>query len=170
MVCNTNCIMKQAYEDNATYFFRSNDDTEYKSTNWIAPMIDALHAFDPPLLGVVGPLCKEGNTDILTHDFTHRTHMEIFNTYYPPVFENYFCDDWVSNVYGPNRTSVVTSVNVRHHLTRGHATSRYKFDFALYNHIVPLYLDGAQKINQFLDQKHRGKYPKFVANYTLKDL
>ena len=33
--------------------------------------------------GVVGPTCREGNTNILTHDLVHRTHLEIFEYYYP---------------------------------------------------------------------------------------
>jgi len=58
---------------------------------------------DPPNLGVVGPLCKQGfsflniashfihiyskkgNTKILTHDFVSDLHMTIFqDNYYPP--------------------------------------------------------------------------------------
>ncbi|KAK7236540.1 hypothetical protein SO694_00243012 [Aureococcus anophagefferens] len=34
-------------------------------------------------VGAVGPMCKQGNRKILTHDFTHRKHMDIFEgTYY----------------------------------------------------------------------------------------
>jgi len=48
-------------------------------------MIKELASLDPPNVGAVGPLCRQGNTKILTHDFTHRTHMEIFgHLYYPP--------------------------------------------------------------------------------------
>ena len=35
---------------------------------------------------------------ILTHDFTHRTHMLIFEHYYPPVFSDWWMDDWISKV------------------------------------------------------------------------
>ena len=37
-------------------------------------------------VGAVGPACRQGNRRILTHDFTHKTHMEIFGgQYYPPA-------------------------------------------------------------------------------------
>lgn len=88
MVCNTNCIARKAYHDGVEYFFRSNDDTEFKTTDWITTYISALDRFNPPRLGVVGPTCKQGNNKIMTHDFTHRTHLEIFDmNYYPPILK-----------------------------------------------------------------------------------
>jgi len=32
----------------------------------------------------------------MTHDMVHRTHLKIFETYYPAVFHNWFVDDWIS--------------------------------------------------------------------------
>ena len=63
--------------------------------------VDALTGFDPPNLGVAGPICPEGNTLIMTHDFVHRTHLAIFAPfYYPPIFSDWWMDDWISHVYG----------------------------------------------------------------------
>lgn len=102
MVCNTNCVMRkvwgggcattsavpvsksahtplqqQAYDDGADYFFRSNDDTEFVSHGWIPNFVKRLARMNPPNVGLVGPNCRQGNVAILTHDFTHRTHMEV---------------------------------------------------------------------------------------------
>ena len=64
-------------------------------------------------VGVVGPLCRQGNQQILTHDFVHRTHMEIFDmNYYPPELVDWWMDDWISFVYGSQRSMKAYSVEV----------------------------------------------------------
>merc|ERR1712147_160284 len=67
-------------------------------------------------VGAVGPMCKQGNRKILTHDFTHRKHMDIFEgTYYPPELSDWWMDDWISGVYGADRTLRGEVVEVVHH-------------------------------------------------------
>ena len=34
----------------------------------------------------------------------HRQHLMIFPTYYPPVFTDWWMDDWITHVYGKGRT------------------------------------------------------------------
>ena len=65
-----------------------NDDTEF-ATPWAQAFVNVLQGLGPPY-GVVGPSCPEGNRNILTHDFTHRLHQEIFEDYYPPVLSDWF--------------------------------------------------------------------------------
>ena len=79
-----NVAAAAAFTDGADFFFRLNDDTVL-AKNWLMPLVDALANFDPPFVGVTGPMCtgNRASTDIMTHDFVHRTHMEIFPTYYP---------------------------------------------------------------------------------------
>lgn len=77
-----NVITKHAYDNGADYIYRVNDDTEMKGP-WAKRFIQELHKMGEPY-GAVGPLCQQGNRKILTHDFTHRTHMEIFNGFYYP--------------------------------------------------------------------------------------
>ncbi len=88
---------------------------QFMSSFWTSEFISTLKEFDPPYLGVVGPTCYEGNTDILTHDFVHRTHIDIFGTHYPPEPTDWWLDDWISLVYGPNNTMKVANVVVTHH-------------------------------------------------------
>ena len=39
------------------------------------------------------------------HDFTHRLHMQIFKQqYYPAKLVDWWMDDWITFVYGRNRT------------------------------------------------------------------
>lgn len=76
-------MARAAYRDGAMYFYRINDDTEIL-TNWPKVFVKAIHSLSYPY-GVVGPICRQGNNQILTHDFVHREHMEIFEmNYYPP--------------------------------------------------------------------------------------
>lgn len=69
-----------------------------------------------PPFGVVGPYSGQNNIRILNHDFTHRTHMEIFEgNYYPPQLSDWWMDNWISMVYGHRRTRQATSIEINHH-------------------------------------------------------
>ena len=71
--------------------------------------VRTLKSMGPPY-GVVGPAHKGGNTSILTHDFVHRTHMDIFDQkYYPPELVDWWMDDWATHVYGEARTKKIES-------------------------------------------------------------
>jgi hypothetical protein len=74
-----------AFKEGADYVFRTNDDTQMPTTKgWETMFISDLRSRRPvPNLGVVGPMHSGGNTDVLTHDFTHRTHAVIHGFYYP---------------------------------------------------------------------------------------
>jgi hypothetical protein len=165
MVAASNCAIKTAYDDGAEYWYRVNDDTNLHTPNWIRDFISTLANFKPPNLGVVGPVrdavvecrcqqrlhkfhdlpfnfsvqkCKQGNTKIMTYDFVHRTHLEVFGWHYPPSLgvqrillrffqcyvasnylfaENWWCDDWISRVYGKQRTQKVDTQEVVHLMT-----------------------------------------------------
>ena len=120
---NEACL--KAYDDGADYIVRINDDTEFISKYWTSIGIAKLLSFSPPNFGVVGPTCDQGNKEILTHDMTHRTHMEVFSLeYYPVGFGNIFLDDWVSRVYGNSRTAKLDNWHVYHHVR----FTRYKID------------------------------------------
>ena len=118
-------ITKTAFQANADYIYRVNDDTEL-ATPWAADFVRALRSLDN--VGAVGPSCAQGNRKILTHDFTHRTHMNIFGEdfYYPPALSDWWMDDWISGVYGPERTLRADSVEVVHHTF--HHGQRYVVD------------------------------------------
>jgi len=114
-----NALMRDAFKLNADYLVRVNDDTEFKTFGWIALGIAQLLEFKPPNVGVVGPTCYQGHTRIQTHIMVHRTHLNIFDNYYPVVLNNWFVDDWISTVYGPARTSKLHLWVVHHHVEPG---------------------------------------------------
>lgn len=142
-------ITMRAYELGADFIYRVNDDTELAAP-WATKFAQALTALNN--IGVVGPYCKQGNRRILTHDFTHRSHMDIFDkTYYPPQLSDWWMDDWISMVYGPDRTWRADDVEVVHH-TEQHG-QRYKVDKSHVFLLEDLVAQGRTAIRSYLTRR-----------------
>lgn len=41
------------------------------------------------------------NNDIATQFLIHKTHWEIYEFVFPPLIKNWFCDDWMNEIYPP---------------------------------------------------------------------
>ena len=128
-----NDAMMAAYMDGIAYYYRVNDDTVMETTDWTEKLVDQLLRFNPPNVGVSGPWFRDGNIAILTHDFVHRTHIDIFGFYYPRVFTDWFADDWITGVYWPERCRKVPGTKIRHTMARG---SRYVVHFEKANRVA----------------------------------
>ena len=147
-------MARAAYDMGADYFYRLNDDTEIAG-KWPTKFVGALNSLPAPF-GVVGPHCKQGNTGILTHDFVHRTHMEIFSmNYYPPELVDWWMDDWISRVYGYKRTLECQSCLVVHH-TGAHG-QRYQVDRENFKNLERLISEGRQLIRKWMLQHNVSK-------------
>ena len=109
-----NDAMMRAYLENCDYFYRINDGISMQTANWTEQMIDQLQRFDPPNIGVVHPTHTEDNWNNLTNDFVHRTHIQIFGFYYPRIFWNNNGNMWMGEVYGMNRTTRMSTVQLNH--------------------------------------------------------
>ena len=118
-----NDAMLEAYLDNVDYFYRINDDTKMLTGGWTEKFISTLERYDPPRVGVVGPSHSGGNVRILTYDFVHRTHVDVFGFYYPRLFTDWWGDNWMTNVYKPNRSTKIGNIRLRHTLGLG---TRYR--------------------------------------------
>jgi len=148
-----------AYSYGADYLVRVNDDTEFVSRSWISHSVRTLSYLSPPLLGVVGPVCDKSPPNILTHDMVHSTHLEIFSTYYPNEFDNWWIDDWISAVYGRNRTIQVPEWKVKHHINK-HGT-RYQHNDVLKTMLPALVTSGKKRIVSHLKSlAAQGPQPK----------
>ena len=110
-----NFLSNQAYNDGCDFLYHVNDDTELLTPSWTTKFIDALRNFTPPLLGVVGPTCRQGNTVVIAHDFVHRSHLDRFPTHYPPQLTDWWLDDWITWVYGEGHARMLDDVEVRRH-------------------------------------------------------
>lgn len=158
-----NNLTDDAYANGADYLVRINDDTEFVTNGWVANGVAALRGMRPPNVGVIGPHFDEGNTAILTHDMVHRTHIDIFGTYYPPVFHNWYVDDWITRVYGKDRTLKLDGWRVKHHTT-AHG-QRYVQSGHQHQHLEDEVKTGAAKIDAWLSTK--GRQAKRVVSYSL---
>jgi len=123
-----NDAMLQAYLDHVDYYYRVNDDTRMDTAGWMEAFIAVLDGYNPPRVGVVGPNHSGGNTAILTYDFVHRTHVDIFGFYYPRLFTDWFADDWVTFVYRPGRYTKLDKIRLAHTMGLG---QRYKNDVSI---------------------------------------
>lgn len=74
-----------AFREGADYVLRTNDDTEMPvRKDWASAFIADLRGRPGfPNVGVVGPASDKPPQNVLTHDFTHRTHVMIHGFYYP---------------------------------------------------------------------------------------
>ena len=48
--------------------------------------------------------------------YMRRTHIYVHGLHYPSVLMDWWMDDWISTVYGPDRTKRIHNVLVRHHI------------------------------------------------------
>jgi len=84
-----------AYKEGCEYFFQCGDDIEFKTKGWINDCIAVLKKTNG--IGLVGPI--NDNPRILTQSFVSRKHLEVFGYYFPSEIINWFCDDWINEVY-----------------------------------------------------------------------
>jgi len=118
-----NFLSRAAYNDSCDFMYQVKDTTECL-TPWSSAFVSALHTMS--LRGVVGPSCLYGNTAILTHDFVHRGHLDIFLTHYPPELTDWWSDDWITAVYGAQHTRKLGNVFVT---KRPMADARYSINW-----------------------------------------
>jgi hypothetical protein len=150
-----NVVCRAAYEYGADYIVRINDDTEFLTEGWISRAIQTLESLPAPQrLGVVGPTCDQGNVNILTHDFVHApTHLSIFADYYPDEFNNWWIDDWITMVYGKQRTKKLSDWRVHHHVGK-HGT-RYSVNHSQKRLLENLVQRGKRQIRHYLANGQR---------------
>ena len=146
-----NFMMASAAEDGADYLYRINDDTQFVTPQWLPAAIKTLRSYKPPNVGVVGPTCHEGNTRILTHDLVHRTHLSIFEHYYPPVLSDWWMDDWITRVYSQSGRMTRMSHVVKHRVDV-HGT-RYQIDYSHERALVGQLASGWSRLDRFLREQ-----------------
>ena len=162
-----NDAMMAAYMDNMEYYYRVNDDTIMESSGWTEKFIEELERYQPRRVGVVGPWFKEGNYNILTHDFVHRTHIDIFGYYYPRVFTDWFADNWITNVYAPMRSRKAPGTRVKHTMEQG---SRYVIHFDKAEKVGVEVEIGKGIIERWLSSRAKAKEVSKTMPYTSNNI
>lgn len=102
-----NRAFRVAYEDKCDYFYQIGDDVMIMDKGWERYFISELEKMGG--IGMVAPfdygrrLWEITNNRrqkfILTQSFVSRKHYEIFGFYFNPRIKNWFCDDWITNLY-----------------------------------------------------------------------
>ncbi len=90
-----NRLFEKALADDCDYFFQCGDDIAFQTNGWVNDCIAKLQMNNN--LGLTGPV--NNNPRILTQSFVSRRHQTLFGYYFPPEIINWFCDDWINEVY-----------------------------------------------------------------------
>lgn len=102
-----NRIAELAKKNNHDYYFQIGDDIVIQASGWDTRFISALE--DKNNIGVVGPCnitnyhqrVDNGRDYVIENAFVHKTHLEIFDTFFHPSIKNWYCDDWITQSYLP---------------------------------------------------------------------
>ena len=105
-----NTLYKLAYDEGFEYFYQCGDDIDFmENTTMFDSCIDSLSYINN--IGVTGPYTS--NTKLLTQTFVSRKHMEIFGFYFPEEIENWYIDDWINLVYGPELCIPIKTCSIK---------------------------------------------------------
>jgi len=91
-----NSLAKTALEHNFEYFMILGDDIKLpKDRNWLRVFQKDLRKQQN-----IGWVSGWSNNDAIATQFLiHKTHLEIFDFVFPPALRNWYCDDFLNNVY-----------------------------------------------------------------------
>lgn len=111
-------LMLNAYNNhNVEYIVCVDDDAEFASSGWITQGVESLKTFRPVNFGVVLPTVEQQrDTDILTHEMVHRTHIDVLNKYYSKEISPMQIYNRTTSIYEPNRVKRLKDWNVKLHL------------------------------------------------------
>jgi len=113
-----NKLFQEAYDRGHNYFFQIGDDVEI-SGDWTNKFIASIESNDG--VGVTGCLEKwnaacrraKGQSLCLENAFVGRKHYECFGSFFNSTIENWFCDEWITQVYMPNHVVVHEDLEVK---------------------------------------------------------
>lgn len=92
-------LANMGYWEGCDYFYQANDDLKIITRNWTLPFVQALQNSPVfPNLGIVFPT-DLSYPDIATQSFVHRTHLDLFGSFYPFSYKNWFSDNWIQLTY-----------------------------------------------------------------------
>ena len=157
-----NLLLEVAYKTGFDYFFQIGDDVELLTPGWCTEFIEKLK--ETSNIGVVGPI-DDSNYQwrisnnihlIIENAFVHRSHFDIFGYMFHPMIENYYCDDWLTLVYG-NRASIYMNIKCNN-LIR-HTRYNGKFVPNLRQYVA----EGVEKVSNYISRKDK-RVDEQVAN------
>jgi hypothetical protein len=109
------------------YFHQVGSDIHYLDKGWVSKSIEELESLKD--IGVVGHTDwgrkqYDSEDSLLTQTFVSRKHFLIFGYYFHPYIKNWYCDNWITDIYkGANRYC-----QIPHRIQNMGGEPRYKID------------------------------------------
>lgn len=98
-----NRLAEASYQEGDEYMFQIGDDVILDTPMWTERFISKLRAHKNR--GVVGPInpvnaaARGGQNLVIENSFVHRSHLDIFGSFFYPTIRNWHCDEWMTRVY-----------------------------------------------------------------------
>ena len=110
------------------------DDVVMETTGWTDRFIEAL--LDNNNCGVVGPVHPEnyypriadGGSGVIETAFVHSTHRKLFGYFFPWEIRNWYCDNWITEVY-KNELSLICTDIITRNLSIHAPQQRYTIEY-----------------------------------------
>lgn len=144
-----NQLAKYALDMNYDYYFQVGDDVVLINKGWTSHFINQLVTHDN--YGVVGPCNKEnyqlriskGLKIVIENSFVHKTHLQIFGFYFHPNIKNWYCDNWITDIY----EDIFSEIQLNFICLNSIVDNRY--NIIIPDHYNQYVLDGKTKIQNF---------------------
>ena len=122
-VCIVNKLAHIAINNyNAEYLYLIADDLIFYKFDYINIFIKYLNENNNIGLGWTDDVLIKR---ICTHPFVNKKHVQILGYFYPKEIKNWFCDDWITNLYKKINKIIRTSDNVLHNTIYAQNAKRY---------------------------------------------
>ena len=96
----------------------------------------------------------------------HRTHLDICHNYYPPEFETWWTDDWITNLHKPNRSTKLKAWSVHHNNVHG---TRYEVNFTKYKRLLKIKSVDKRILDKYiLSKKFNNRIKRFFFLQKLR--
>ena len=161
-----NKLAQASYDAGDEYMFQIGDDVILETHGWTEKFVAKLESHRNR--GVVGPInpvnaaLRGGQNLIIENSFVHRSHLEIFGSFFHPTIRNWHCDEWLTRIYEGvcshtfndirvrnaciDKRYAIESIDIRDRVKEGKAILRQKmkgcFSFCLYGEYTEKYYRG----------------------------
>jgi len=140
-----NILFKHAIIDECDYYYQIGDDVQIECP-WTNIFVNLLQENNN--VGVVGGChlmnyrgrVASGAPPVIENAFVHKKHYHIFETFFDERIDNWYCDDWITEVYKPNN-----SVHINDIFVKNLVMDRYQIR-NINNEIVRYIREGKEKI------------------------
>ena len=140
-----NILFKNAIIDECDYYYQIGDDVQIECP-WTNIFVSILQENNN--VGVVGGChlmnyrgrVASGAPPVIENAFVHKKHYHIFKTFFDERIDNWYCDDWITEVYKPNN-----SVHINDIFVKNLVMDRYQIR-NINNEIVRYIREGKEKI------------------------